>query len=88
MEASAPLSYLRVNEWLQDGQVITYLAERVYLNVVNEPLPLNYLVRVIMQHSNMTQASARKSDWMQRRHIMLVSSRAHNLERGPQQGCH
>ena len=82
------MSYPRDNEWLRDRHVITYLAERMYLNVVDELLAWNYLVRAIMRHRNMTEASARKSNWLQRRHFMLVNSLAHDLERGPQQGCH
>ena len=50
------------NEWLQDRHVITFLAERAYLNVVDKPLAWNYLVRAIMRHRKMTEASARKFD--------------------------
>ena len=86
--ASAPVSYPHDNEWLQDKHVITFLAERAYLNVVDEPLAWNYLVRAIMRHREMTEANARKSNWLQRRHFMLVNSEAHDVERGSQQGCH
>ena len=88
MAASAPVSYPHDNEWLQDKHVITFLAERAYLNVVDEPLAWNYLVRAIMRHREMTEANARKSNWLQRRHFMLVNSEAHDVERGSQQGCH
>ena len=60
MAASAPVSYPRDNEWLQDRHVITFLAEQAYLNIVDEPLAWNYLVRAIMRHRKMTEANARK----------------------------
>ena len=82
------MSYPRDNKWLQDRHVITYLAERVNLNVVDEPVAWNCVVRAIMRHRNMAEATARKSEWLQRRHFMLVNSQAHNIERGRQQGCH
>ena len=64
VDASGPVSYPHDNEWLQDRHVITFLAERAYLNVVDEPLAWNYLVRAIMRHRKMTGVSARKSDWL------------------------
>ena len=58
----------------QDRHVITFLAERAYLSVVDDPLAWNYLVRAIMRHRKMTEADARTSDWLQRRNFMLVDS--------------
>ena len=82
------MSYPHDNEWLPDRHVITFLAERAYFNVVDQPLAWDYFVRTTLRHRKMTEASARKSDWLQRRRFMLVNSQAPDLERGPQRDCH
>ena len=76
------MSYLCDKEWWQGKHLNTYLLNSLNLNIADEVFAWNYFAQANARHRHMKKANAKNSQWLKRRHLMLVNSQDHNIQSG------